>query len=519
MKILNWLNKTETRGSLANPATWMRTAFGGTSTSSGEKVSTDSALHQPAVFACVRVISEDVASMPLRIYGKGRNGGRFPIDAHPVARLFHTAPNSAMSPFNLMETMQSHMLLYGNSYAEIERNGNGEPVALWILQPEQMQVKVVNGAVVYEYNGKDFTSDKILHLRALGHEGLLGYSPIAYAKETIGISQAMEKSGASFFANSSRPAGVLEHPAKLAEDAAKRLRSSWQAMFSGSENTGRTAILEEGMKWRGLTIPHSDSQWLESRQYALQDIARIYRVPPHMIGDLSNATFSNIESQQRSYLQQTLMPWLRRWEQEINRKLIMVDDRSVYAEFTTAEILRGNTPERFAAYKTARETGWLSVNEIRKMENKNPISGGDSYIQPLNYIDAEIAKEVQAPKAERCDDWFADSVKRAVGIIRNASNRKASKLSDEEWHEWLIHEDFAMREKIALILQPACEKLEVDANGIAGDLLKSHQTTMGLFASSNTNDKLDECKRWADVYETGSGTIKLLEQKESDNED
>jgi len=514
MDFIKWFRKTETRGSLANPSTWMKTAFGGTSTSSGEKVSTDSALHQPAVFACVRVISEDVASMPLRIYGKGRNGGRFPIDSHPVAKLFHTAPNSAMSPFTLLETMQSHQLLFGNAYAEIERNGKGEPVALWILQPEQMQVKVVEGEVVYEYNGKDFTSDKILHLRAMGHEGLLGFSPIQYAKETIGISQAMEKSGASFFANSSRPAGVLEHPAKLAEDAAKRLRSSWQDMFSGSQNTGRTAILEEGMKWRGLTIPHSDSQWLESRQYALQDIARIYRVPPHMIGDLSNATFSNIESQQRSYLQQTLMPWLRRWEQEVNRKLLAVDDRSVYAEFTTAEILRGNTPERFAAYKTARETGWLSINEIRRMENKNPIKNGDSYIQPLNFIDAEIAKEVQAPKAERADEWLNDSINRAVGIIRNASNRKANKLTAEEWQEWLIHEDFAMREKIQTILEPACINLDVDANEIAGDLLKSHQATMGLLESINPKDRLEECKRWADCYKPDA----ILLQRNNDNE-
>lgn len=519
MDLIKWLRGSETRGSLANPSTWMKTAFGGTGTSSGEKVSTDSALHQPAVFACVRVISEDVASMPLRIYGKGRNGGRFPIDANPVAKLFHTAPNSAMSPFTMMETMQSHLLLYGNAYAEIERNGKGEVVALWILQPDKMQVKVVEGEVVYEYDSKDFTSDKIFHLRGLGDQGLLGFSPISYARETIGISQAMEKSGASFFANSSRPAGILEHPAKLSEDAGKKLRSSWQNMFSGSGNTGRTAILEEGMKWRGLTIPHSDSQWLQSRQYALQDIARIYRVPPHMIGDLSNATFSNIESQQRSYLQQTLMPWLRRWEQEVNRKLLMVNDRSVYAEFTTAEILRGNTPERFAAYKTARETGWLSVNEIRRMENKNPIKGGDSYIQPLNYVDAEIAKEVQAPKAERADEWFADSVKRAVGIIRNASNRKANKLTDEEWHEWLINEDFAMHEKIEAILAPSCRSLDIDANEVAGDLLKSHSAAMVVLESNTTKDRNGECKRWAEVYENGAGTIKLLEEKEIDHED
>ena len=232
MGLLSWLKSSEeieTRGGLRD-TTWWETVFSGSSTSSGIKVTADSAMHQPAVFACVRVISEDVASLPIKVYTKVSDMVREGVDAHPVNQLFSKRPNSEMTPFTFKEVLTAHVLLYGNGYAEIERDNSGNVIGLWILLPENMQLKVVNGEVVYVYNSNagtiTYPSEKIFHIKGLGHDGLIGYSPIEYARETIGISAAMEKSGGTFFSNSSRPSGILSHPAKLSEGAAKRLRES-----------------------------------------------------------------------------------------------------------------------------------------------------------------------------------------------------------------------------------------------------------------------------------------------------
>ena len=504
MGLIKWIrgdssNKKETRSQLTD-ISWWKTVFSGASTYSGETVTQDTALRQPAVFACVRVISEDVASLPIKIYSRVSDKVREPIDSHPVAKLLHSRPNSEMTPFTFKETMTAHVLLYGNAYAEIERDNSGTPIGLWILLPENMAVEITDGKVWYVYNGSvRIPSDNILHIKGLGHDGILGYSPIGYARETIGMSQAMEKSGGTFFANSSRPSGVLSHPAKLSEDAAKRLRQGWDGMYSGSGNLGKTAILEEGMKWASLSIPHSDAQWLEARQYALQDICRIYRMPPHMIQDLSRATYSNIESQQIQYMQGTLMPWLRRWEEEISRKLLGVDDKSIYAEFLAEEALRGNTIDRFAAYRTARESGWLSINEIRKRENLNSIGeAGDQYIQPLNFAGVGDVEEIEVEDSERNKDWLIDSVRRAVAIIRNASNRKANKETEEDWISFLSGNESLLLKKVEDILSPCCRSMHISVEEVSQVLLDTWQS-----AVSNANEReqrIECCDNWAKSF-------------------
>ena len=526
MGIIQWLRgeEKETRSQLTDPS-WWKNVFTGANTFTGQTVSPDSAQQQPAVFACVRVISEDVASLPIKIYSRISDMVREPIEGHPVATLFHTRPNSEMTPFTLMETMTAHVLLYGNAYAEIERNGAGDPIGVWILLPENITVEKYEGSIRYRYRSGTSTavlpSEDVLHIKGLGHDGIMGYSPISYAKQTIGISQAMEEAGGTFFANSSRPSGVLEHPAKLSEDASKRLRQGWDGMYSGSDNVGKTAILEEGMKWTSLSIPHSDAQWIEARQYALQDIARIYRVPPHMVGDLSRATYSNIESQQIAYMQQTLMPWLRRWEQEINKKLIGGDERSVYGEFLVEEMMRGNTIDRFAAYRTARESGWLSVNEIRKRENMNPIDNGDNFIQPLNFAEVSVAEEMQGerqnspPRKEMPIGWIADSVRRAVAIVRNASNRKANKENGNEWYEWAKTQDEAILRKIEEILLPCCRESGLCEQQVADDLL---QTWSGAVTTADTLQKsLDFCNKWAETF-AHEDSIKILIERSTQDD-
>ena len=502
MKITKWFSRKEQelRASLKDSGWWKTTFAGVSETASGMSVSPDSALHQPAVFACVRVISEDTASIPIKVYSKKSEMERDTISGHPVSKLFQKTPNPEMTPFTFKETMTAHVLLYGNAYAEIERDNSGTPIALWILLPERIQVKIADGRVVYEYQTGSKTivleSGNVFHLKGLGHDGILGYSPIAYARETIGISAAMERSGAKFFSNSCRLSGILSHPAKLSEDASKRLREGWRSMFSGNENVGGTAILEEGMKWEQLSVPHSDAQWLEARQYALQDVARIYRVPPHLIGDLSRSSFSNIESQQIAYMQQTLMPWLRRWEQEINRKLIATNDNSVYAEFLAEEVLRGNTSERYDAYKSARETGWMSVNEIRKRENLNAVEGGDIYIQPLNFTGVnETEQEEVKTQDSRGDAWLEDSIGRAVAIIRNASNRKAKKLNDREWADWLEVDDKQLTLKVCEILQPACRSIGRDEKEVAVGLIDSWRST--VIESQTIEQRTELCCDWS----------------------
>jgi len=494
MGILNWFRNKETRSTFAQPTSWLSTAFGGTATASGQVVTVDSSLREPAVFACVRVISEDVASLPCKIYQKGSDGDREQISSHPVARLFQVAPNPEMSVFSYVETMQQHLLLYGNAYSEIERNGIGDPIALWILKPSLMRIKIVDGAVIYEYDNRmSFESDKILHIRGMSSDGILGLSPIQYMRETIGGLSAMSKAGNKFFANASRPSGVLSHPAKLSEDAAKRLRQGWDGMYSGlSDNIGRTAILEEGMRFDSMSIPHSDAQWIEAKAFALQDIARIYRIPPHMIGDLSRSSFSNIESQQISYMQQTVMPWTRRWSAEINRSLLKSDDNSIFSEFLAEEMLRGNTTERFDAYRTARETGWMSVNEIRQKENMPKLQSpaGDSYIQPLNFADTEIAKEMQTPDAER---------QNSTAIIRNSSNRKANKLGEDEWREGIALTDEALCSKVLAIMESVCNHIEgLDARSITEQLIESWQ--FALSGVESRKQCVDACENWANSF-------------------
>jgi HK97 family phage portal protein len=519
MGIFSWLKseEKETRGQLKNPS-WWESVFTGSSTSAGIRVTADSALHQPAVFACVRVISEDVASLPIKVYSRVSDMVREGVDSHPVSKLLTKKPNAEMTPFTFKEVITAHVLLYGNGYAEIEKDNAGNVIGLWILLPEKMQVGIVDGEVVYVYNSGNgqvtYPSDRIFHIKGLGHDGLIGYSPIEYARETIGISAAMEKSGGTFFSNASRPSGILSHPAKLSEGAAKRLREGWQGMYSGSENTGRTAILEEGMKWEQLSIPHSDSQWLESRQYSLQDIARMYRVPPHMIGDLSRSTFSNIESQQIAYMQSTLMPWLRRWEQEINRKLIGDDEQKVYAEFLAEELLRGNTLERYDAYRMARESGWLSVNDIRKRENLNPVEGGDSYIQPLNFIDSNLANEVQGGAIEG-RAWLHDSVKRAVAIIRNSCTRKMEKMTDEEWQEWLINQDTQLKEKVVEIIDGSCRQLELNSLDVATVLIETCESA--IKTSQTKKRSYENCTAWANSF-MNEATLDIILKRSQENE-
>ena len=300
--------------------------FGGST--SGKPVNERTALQMTAVYSCVRILSEAVAGLPLHVYRYGENGSKVKALDHPLYRLLHDEPNPEMTSFNFRETLMGHLLLYGNAYAQIIRNGKNEIVALYPLMPNKMTVdRDEAGRLYYTYyrgsdeaiKDKDFAvtlhSSDVLHIPGLGFDGLDGYSPIAMAKNAIGMAIACEEYCAKFFANGAAPGGVLEHPGTIKDP--QRVRESWQSTFGGSGNANKIAVLEEGMKYTPIGISPEQAQFLETRKFQINEIARIFRVPPHMVGDLEKSSFSNIEQQSLEFVKYTLDPWVIRWEQSI----------------------------------------------------------------------------------------------------------------------------------------------------------------------------------------------------------
>lgn len=289
----------------------------------------------------------------------------------------------------------THLLLWGNAYAQIIRNGKGEVTALYPLMPDRMTVdRDENGRLYYEYmvSSDDAPINKkstvrlspfdVLHIPGLGFDGLVGYSPIAMAKNSIGMAIACEEYGAKFFANGAAPSGVLEHPGTIKDPS--RVRESWTQTFGGSSNAHKVAVLEEGMKYTPISISPEQAQFLETRKFQIDEIARIFRVPPHMVGDLEKSSFSNIEQQSLEFVKYTLDPWVSRWEQNLVRSLLTTDEKKKYfIKFNVDGLLRGDYQSRMNGYATARQNGWMSANDIRELENLDRISseeGGDLYL-------------------------------------------------------------------------------------------------------------------------------------------
>ena len=421
----------------------------GMSTHSGVSVTEENALKYSAVYACVRILSKTVASLPLITYLRTGDKEKERATKLPLYTLLHDQPNPFMSSFDFRQTLQSHLALWGNGYAEIQYNGSGKIVALWPLRPDKME-KVSRGAngLVYRYrlpNGEpqDFPQEKIFHLRGLASDGIVGYSPIALARQAVGLGLATETFGAKFFGNDARPGGILSHPGELGEEAHGRLRDSWQSRHGGLSNSHNVAILEEGMKYDQIGIPPEEAQFLETRKFQIQDIARIYDIPLHMLGDLDRATFSNIEHQSIQFVTHTIRPWLVSWEQAISLQLMSKRDRERYfSEFLVAGLLRGDTTSRYAAYATGRQNGWLSANDIRALENMNPIPDGDVYLVPLNMIPASDAGEEQ----QQPEEQPARMVRTRNGGEMRASQKRAAGLRHRLFNQFLpMYEDVAGR--------------------------------------------------------------------------
>ena len=365
-------------------------------TTSGKPVNERTAMQTTAVYACVRILAEAIASLPLHVYEYQDDGGKKLVHDHPLYYLLHDEPNPEMTSFVFRETLMSHLLIWGNAYAQIIRDGAGRVLGLYPLLPDKMEVQRDDKGNIYyvysrnsdenpmfkEYGNIKLKAEDVLHIPGLGFDGLIGYSPIAMAKNAVGMTLACEEYGASFFANGANPGGVLEHPGVLKDPS--KVRESWNSVYRGVSNAHKIAVLEEGMKYQQIGIPPEEAQFLETRKFQINEIARLYRIPPHMVGDLDKSSFSNIEQQSLEFVKYTLDPWVIRWEQSLQRSLLLPGEKGKYfIKLNVDGLLRGDYQSRMNGYAVGRQNGWFSANDIREMENMNPIpdeEGGNLYL-------------------------------------------------------------------------------------------------------------------------------------------
>ena len=385
-------DKPKNRSMGGSPGGGWHFLFGGTS--SGRAVNERTAMQTSAVYACVRILSESVAGLPLHVY-RQNEGSKERAANHSLQRLLHDEPNPEMTSFVFRETLMAHLLLWGNAYAQIIRDGRGYPIALYPLLPDRMSVgRNPNGELLYTYQSEKgqvkLRRENVLHIPGLGFDGLIGYSPIAMAKNAIGLALATEDYGSAFFANGANPGGVLEHPGVIKPEQADRLRESWQSQFGGA-NAHKVAVLEEGLKFHQMSIPPEQAQFLETRKFQINEIARIFRVPPHMVGDLEKSSFSNIEQQSLEFVKYTLDPWVIRWEQTLQQALILPGEKAtVFIRFNLDGLLRGDYQNRMQGYSVGIQNGFYSVNDVRGLEDLNLLP--DSEGGNLHFVNGNMVK-------------------------------------------------------------------------------------------------------------------------------
>lgn len=377
----------------------MDRVLSGSPTWTGRNISTEGALEYVAVYACCSLISETIGAMPLHLYSRLGTGGKRTADEHPLYALLHDQPNPEMSAIELREALVGHLCTWGNAYCEIQRNDRGV-VALWPLRPDKMELKrTERGQLFYSYRlpdgtKKPFDLSLIWHIHGFGSNGLTGYSPIGMARQAIGLGMAVQEYGARFFANDSKPGGVLKHPGRLSDKGAERLKASWEEAFRGLENKHRVAVLEEGVEWQGIGLPYEDARFLETRKFEKAEIESLYRVPPHMVADVERNTSwgSGIETMSIGFVTYTLLPYMVRIEQSVRRDLLLPSERrQYYAKHVASGLLRGDAVTRATALQIQRQNGIINADEWRELEDMNPLPDGQGqvYIVPMNMMSAD----------------------------------------------------------------------------------------------------------------------------------
>ena len=406
MGFMNWLGFGNPRDAPALPDVRDNVRDSGTlfvfgRANSGEQVDEKSAMQIATVYACVRLLAESVAQLPLHLYRVTGDDGQEKAKNHPLYRILYREPNPEMTSFSFWEAVMTHLLLWGNAYAQVVRDGKNSILGLYPLLPENVEIdRTEKGELYYIYHAytdevpgetnKDiiFRRDEILHIPGLGFNGLVGFSPIAMMKNALGTTIAVEKYGSSFFKNNGQPLGVLEHPGVLKDP--QKIRDNWMDTYGGPNNAHKIALLEEGMTYKPISLPPEDSQFLSTREFGVEEICRIFRVPPHMVQDLKRATFSNIEHQAIDYVVHTLDPWLVRIEKAIVKDLLVEEEKDDYfPKFNVDGLLRGDYKSRMDGYSVGISTGIISPNDARQKENMPPLpedEGGDYHIVNGTFI-------------------------------------------------------------------------------------------------------------------------------------
>ena len=406
MGFLNWLGFNQPRDAPAVPDVSDSVRDSGTvfmfgRAASGEMVDEKSAMQIATVYACVRLLAESVAQLPLHLYRVSEPDGQEKATDHPLYKILYREPNPEMTSFSFWEAIMTHLLLWGNGYAQIVRDGKNGILGLYPLLPENVEIdRTDSGELYYIYHAytdevpgeknKDiiFKREEILHIPGLSFNGLVGFSPIAMMKNALGTTMAVEKYGSAFFRNGAQPSGVLEHPGVLKDP--QKVRDNWSQVYGGPNNAHKVALLEEGMTYKPISLPPEDSQFLSTREFGVEEICRIFRVPPHMVQDLKRATFSNIEHQAIDYVVHTLDPWLVRIEKAIVKDLLLEDEKDTYfPKFNVDGLLRGDYKSRMDGYSVGISTGIISPNEARRKENMPPLpedEGGDFHIVNGTFI-------------------------------------------------------------------------------------------------------------------------------------
>lgn len=370
---------------------------------SGEVVTQETAMRVSAVYTCVRILSQTMGMVPLNIYRKKSGGGRELATEHPLYKLFRQdRTNKLQTYFEFKELLQQRLCLRGNAYAYIEMDRRGKITSLRPLAPDFVVPEEKNGEITYKYYTSKgtvtFSQDEILHIKGMSADGLTGLSPIDIMMDVIGSGIATDKYGATSFKNGARIGGILSHPGKLDKATADRLRETWAKQYSGSENSGKTAILEQGMDFKPVGMTNEQAQWLDSKKLNRAEIFGIFQVPPHMAGDLERATFSNIEQQSLDFITYTMTPWFSRWEAALGCSLLSESEQEEYFfKFNASSFLRGDALSRAQKLAIERANGIISANEWRALEEYNPLEGdaGDKILIPMNMADANEKQEPQ----------------------------------------------------------------------------------------------------------------------------
>lgn len=489
---------------------WLWDTFGARGTDSGITVNEHTALTSSAYFACIRLISQTVAQLPAPAYRAVGSGGREKLENHRLYRMWNEEFNPEMTAFVGRETMAAHVVSWGNCYAEIQRNGAMQPVALWPITPDRVRVERAGNVglgvkstglpdrrivyIVKEAKDREVVLEApdVFHVPGLGFNGLVGYSVLRMARESLGLSLAARRFGAEFFGQGAHGRGILETDQTFRdEEQIRRLQTKWHETYGPGSDRNGTIVLEAGMKYKPLAVPPEDSQFLETRKFEVTEAARWHLIPPSMIGDLEHATFSNIEHQAIHFVQHGILPWLARFEQEIMRKLRTRQDKNsqIWVEHIVEGLLRGDSESRSKLYHSAFQNGWMSPNEIREKENLNPVDGLDVHLLPENMRPHDEpygsrSNTATAPEEDdgRMENLLRQGVRRVVNkeadqIIKALNDAKdGDEAKFNAWRtQWVPKHAAYVAEAVQISIEAATAYVESAFSGVGG-VLSSPET-------------------------------------------